>query len=324
MLRMMFCSDLRYGAVCSENLGIQLSHQWQAARRDKFTDLIDKTVQNNAAYVALFGQLFGQKRISEAIIDRLFETVKAEAGIKVLAFLNKEEYSRIAYRNDIPNNLFFLCPQKQDSYLDDYIAVKTDNAAAAIQLAYNNSLLIQKNSEDRFVISDLNEEYVLPSFEPVGFEDAHGLTCGYSIIEWYDEEFGQYTYSEDQKYVYKSIVIKLFPEDDQKEIIRKINASVNDVGFDTFLRITLTGRTAFATRINSEALKARMQNRVFYAEIYDNTEMDIDETAFENDISLSSEFVRLAMQDDSLSESERNRLICCGWNALKGGEVSLD
>ena len=43
---------------------------------------------------------------------------------------------------------------------------------------------------------------------------------------------------------------------------------------------------------------------------------DIDEEAFENDISLRSEFVRLALQDDSLSESERNRLISCGWNAL--------
>ena len=52
--------------------------------------------------------------------------------------------------------------------------------------------------------------------------------------------------------------------------------------------------------------------------------MDIDEEAFENDISLRSEFVRLALQDDSLSESERNRLISCGWNALNGREVTAE
>ena len=45
---------------------------------------------------------------------------------------------------------------------------------------------------------------------------------------------------------------------------------------------------------------------------------------FENDISLRSEFVRLALQDDSLSESERNRLISCGWNALIGKGVSAE
>ena len=58
--------------------------------------------------------------------------------------------------------------------------------------------------------------------------------------------------------------------------------------------------------------------------MYDNTVMDIDEETIENDISLRSEFVRLALQDDSLSESERNKIISCGWNALSGGEVSAE
>ena len=52
--------------------------------------------------------------------------------------------------------------------------------------------------------------------------------------------------------------------------------------------------------------------------------MDIDEESFETDISLRSEFVRLALQDGSLSESERSRLISLGWNALSGKEVSAE
>ena len=30
------------------------------------------------------------------------------------------------------------------------------------------------------------------------------------------------------------------------------------------------------------------------------------------------------MADDSLSETERNRMICFGWNALSGNEVSAE
>ena len=75
---------------------------------------------------------------------------------------------------------------------------------------------------------------------------------------------------------------------------------------------------------NGNALEEQLQNRIFFVEVYDNTIMDIDEEAFENDISLRSEFVRLALQDDSLSEAERNRLISCGWNALNGKEVSAE
>ena len=61
---------------------------------------------------------------------------------------------------------------------------------------------------------------------------------------------------------------------------------------------------------------------IFYAEVFDNTSMDIDEETFETDISLRSEFVRLALRDGSLSESERNRIISAGWNALGGKEVN--
>jgi hypothetical protein len=50
--------------------------------------------------------------------------------------------------------------------------------------------------------------------------------------------------------------------------------------------------------------------------------MEVDRNALENDISLQSEFVRLVLQDESLSETERSRLISCGWNALNGKEVA--
>ena len=99
---------------------------------------------------------------------------------------------------------------------------------------------------------------------------------------------------------------------------------IRSIERETFLRVTLTGRSAFGLTMSSDALKSQLQNRIFFAEVYDNTVMDIDEKAFETDISLRSEFVRLALQDGSLSESERNRLISLGWNALSGREVSAE
>ena len=61
-MKMLLCTDVRLGAMCNENLDITLSHKWQTARIEKFSELIDMAAQNNAAYVALFGRLFGQER----------------------------------------------------------------------------------------------------------------------------------------------------------------------------------------------------------------------------------------------------------------------
>ena len=317
-MKMLFCADVRLGAICAESLDIKQSHKWQDVRSEKLINLIDKAAQNNAAYVVLFGQMFGQARISESVIDGLFQAVKEDADIQTLAFLHIDEYKRISYRNDIPKNLHLFCLRTLDSYTDANIALHIDKEKIELQLGNNDTLIIREIVNQKYVISGLSEDYILPSFEPIGFEDAQGMDCGYGIIEWTNEELGQYISKVNQKYAFRMIDLKIMPEDDQKEIIRKINNAVKSIAFDTFLRITIMGRLAFGMMLDVDALKKQLQNRIFFVEVYDNTVMDIDAEAFENDISLRSEFVRLALQDDSLSESERSRLISCGWNALKG------
>ena len=244
-MKILLCSDVRLGAVCTENLDVKLSHKWQAARTEKLADLIDQAAQNNAAYVALFGNMFGQDRVSESVIDALFRAVKEDGNIQVLAFLIADEFNRIAYRNDVPENLHLICTQTADSYTDDNIALRIDKGVVELQLADNDPIFIKKELESGFVVSGLKENQSIPSFEPVGFEDAEGLVCGYGILEWADEELGQYVITKNQKYAYKAIELKILPGDGQKEILRKINAAVKDVDIDTFLRIAIVGRSAF-------------------------------------------------------------------------------
>lgn len=323
-MKLLLCADVRLGAACTENLGVNLSHKWQAARTEKLTDLIDKAAQNNASYVALYGQMFGQERVSESVIDSLFDAVKEDENIHVLAFLAANEYNRINYRNDIPENLHLICTQTADSYLDDNVALRMEKGATELQLSDNAPIWIKKDANNSYAISGIGGDRTIPSFEPIGFDDAQAETFGYAVIEWSEEEILGCHIMNGQKYAFQSIELKILPEDGQKEIIRRINAAVAKIAFDTFLRITIIGRSAFGLMLNGDALKKQLQSRIFFVEVYDNTIMDIDEEAFENDISLRSEFVRLALQDDSLSESERNRLISCGWNALNGREVSAE
>ena len=323
-MKLLMCADVLLGAACTENLGTKLSHKWQSARTEKLFDLVDQAAQNNAAYIVLYGQIFGQERVSESVIDDLFRAVKEDDHIQVLAFLAADEYNRISYRKDIPENLHLICVNIADSYLDEKIALQMNKGVTMLQLSDNDSITISKNADGEFVLTGVGEEQIIPSFEPVGFEDAADSVFGYGLLEWEEDSITGYLVVKNQKYFYESRELKILPEDGQKEIIRKINAAVAKYDIDTLLRITIVGRSAFGLTFNSEALENQLQNKIFFAEVYDNTIMDIDEESFENDISLRSEFVRLALQDDSISESERNRIISCGWNALNGKEVSAE
>ena len=39
-MKMLFCADVRLGAICTEKLDIKQSHKWLAARSEKLADLI--------------------------------------------------------------------------------------------------------------------------------------------------------------------------------------------------------------------------------------------------------------------------------------------
>ena len=322
-MKLLLCADVKLGAVCKEKLGVIQSHKWQAARTEKLSDLMGIAAWYQASYIALYGQLFGQERISESVIDDLFGKVREKRAIHVLAFLSAEEYNRIVYRKDIPENLHLICTQIKDSYMDENIALRINKGAAELQLSDNNPIIIKRSGND-FKVNGLASEQTIPSFEPTGFEDAQSTVFGFAILDWEQETLGRFTVKENRKYAYKTIELKIMPEYSEKEILRRINSAVSDIEADTILRLIITGRSAFGLTLNDDALKNQLQKRFFHIEIYDNTVMDVDVDSFENDISLRSEFVRLALQEDSLSETERNRIISYGWNALNGKEVSAD
>jgi len=177
-MKLLLCADVRLGAVCTENLGITLSCKWQATRTEKLADMIDKAAQNNAEYIALLGQMFGLERTSESVIDRLCQAAREDQHIQILAFLVADEYNRITYRNDLPENLHLICTQTGDSFLDRHIALRIDKGSIELQLADNAPVWIRRNAEGRFVLSGVGEDQIIPSFEPIGFEDAQEIQTG--------------------------------------------------------------------------------------------------------------------------------------------------
>jgi len=81
------------------------------------------------------------------------------------------------------------------------------------------------------------------------------------------------------------------------------------------------GKVSFASILDKEKIKNTLQNKLFYVEISDNTTMTIDEKLYTSDISLKSEFIRTAVNDSSLDDITRNKILCYGCNALAGKEI---
>lgn len=322
-MKMLFCADARLGVGCAENMEIKYMHKWKAARLERFADLYDKAVREHASYIALFGDLFGQERVPESLIDAVFKAAGDEKSVQTLAFLDPDAYARLIYRKDIPTNLHLLCDGKAEMYVDDDIAVRMKEKVAEFQLGDHDAFRIEKTPFDTFHLVGVKKGKYLLSFEPVGFEESD-VKFGYSSMAW--EQTGALKYDEvqEQHFQYETATLKIAPEDAAKDILQKATALVRSMRPETILRVEVRGRAAFALPIPLSQIRERLEARVFFAKVFDGTVMDVNEAEFENDISLRSEFVRLALRDESLSETERNRLIRCGWSALSGKEAVVE
>jgi len=317
-MKMLLCADALLAAMCAEDMDTGLMHKWQAARLDRLNELLSRAAQSGAAYVTLYGSLFGAGMVPERAIDRLFDAVLSENALTVIAVTGKEELKRVSYRRDIPENLIFVDSESGDSVRAGEITVSVKDGAVVLELSANDSLQMYTAPDGRRVI----EEQPIPGFEPLGFEDALKGEFGCGVLEWTEEGLAGYSVLPGSAYAYKALEVCVNPGESGDEITEKICAAATDCGKNAFLRVTLTGVTSFGLIPDTDAIRQSLEQTVFCAAVYDNTSMDIDGKSLAADISLRSEFVRLALKDDSLSETERSRLISCGWNALSGKEVS--
>jgi len=316
-MKLFLCSNLRLGVSCTGNLSVPRSHQWVQKRNEKFDDLLDTADREEAQCAVLAGRLFGTAHVPESLVGVLFDAVRTHEDLPVIACVSEPEYRRLSSRGDVPANLHLLTREGEAVYSD---------GAAEVVSAEDGILFRTADMSEPFLIKDVAGTYFdgatrLPSFEPAGFEEASDGMFGYTVITT-----GNGGYSAEPagsaQFSYRTVTVENEPEDTAEDLMRKTDRLLSDADEFTFVRLIIDGTTAFAKTVDVEALKEHLQDRVFYAEVYDSTAMEVDRKALENDISLQSEFVRLALQDESLSETERSRLISCGWNALNGKEVA--
>lgn len=316
-MKLFLCSNLRLGESCTGNLSVPLSHQWAQKRNEKFGELLNAADREEAQCAVLAGRLFGTAHVPESLVDVLFDAVRAHEDLPVIACVNEPEYRRLTSRSDIPANLHLLTQEGEAVYSDGAVEV----ASAEEGILFRTS-----DISEAFLIKDVAGTFFdgakrLPAFEPSGFEDASDGKYGYTLITtdgggYITEAKGGPLFS------YRTVTVESQPEDTAEDLMRMADRRLADTDENTFVRLVVTGATAFAETLDTEALKEHLQEKVFFAEVFDNTAMEVDRNALENDISLQSEFVRLVLQDESLSETERSRLISCGWNALNGKEVA--
>ncbi len=118
--------------------------------------------------------------------------------------------------------------------------------------------------------------------------------------------------------VVQEIPVKLSGTLDFSEVMKKITDSLAGISSKDIVQVDLTGELSEETEIELESYQSALNSDYFYIRIKDKTEVKIDFTKYEKDVSLKGEFIRLVKNQQNLSEEQKNKIIMTGIKALAG------
>ena len=106
------------------------------------------------------------------------------------------------------------------------------------------------------------------------------------------------------------------------DLEERMLASVSGIAASDMVKVVLVGTCPADAMLDLSHLRGILAERFYFAKIKDETRLFINAEDYAHDISLKGEFVRRVMAS-SLSESEKERVIACGFRALAGEELGI-
>ena len=106
------------------------------------------------------------------------------------------------------------------------------------------------------------------------------------------------------------------------DLEEKMLSTVADIPQKDMVKVVLTGKKTAEAMLDLTHLRGVLADRFYFAKVKDETRLLINAEDYAHDISLKGEFVRRVMAS-SLSESEKERVIACGFRALSGEELGI-
>ena len=106
------------------------------------------------------------------------------------------------------------------------------------------------------------------------------------------------------------------------DLEERMLVSVGDIPQKDMVKVVLTGTCPAETMLDLMHLRGVLCEKFYFAKVKDETSLSINAEDYAHDISLKGEFVRRVMASN-LSQSEKERVIACGFRALSGEELGI-
>lgn len=304
-MKIMICANALIGDSTTLSMTSKAFVAWQKSRVNALACAMRRGKELGAQKCFILGGLFGTGFIPKHLIEDAVGEIEAfEDPVAYYPFANETQL--VDSGVVIPENL--TVEPRAAAYFNVTLG---DGFDAQVRREDDVQLVLNNNGG--------SETVKIGNIEPAGFGEP--TSSGFLIIEA-DGPAVQTEWIEMAEHPFIEMVITLDNPSSMAEIVKIVGTTVKDTDRAAALRIVLRGSVPLDVHINTEQLEQSLQNHFFYVEIQDECTVGLDATGLDSDVSLLAEFVRLVSDDMTLSETEKTRVLRCGWNVLNGKELA--
>ncbi len=356
-MKIIHCSDLHLDSRM-EALSSEKSRARREELIHSFERMVDFASENSVRAIIIAGDMFDTKKVSNKTRKRLLLTIETHKDIDFLYLSgNHDEDNFISSLEYLPDNLkTFGDKWTKYRYADVVISgirFTTENKGVVydtLNLDENDKNIVVMHGQTADYKSDKNVEIIsLPKLKNKNIDylalghihsflgnklGDRGTYCyagcleGRGFDELGNKGFVLITVQDGLSYEFikfsrRSLFAHEFDLSGRESWYSSrldLLKELDEYSTDSLIKVVLTGEITADFDLDVEGLNKELNEKFYFAKIYDKTELKIDLNDYVADKSVKGEFVRSVMAS-SLDEDMKRQVILKGLNALKGKEI---
>ena len=355
-MRFIHCADLHLDSKMSANLDKDKAKERKAEILHTFERMVDYAKNHGVSGILIAGDMFDTKNITAITRNAVLLQIKSHPDI-MFYYLNgnHDNDNFLAGLDVIPENLKMFGSTWTSYELGkvvisgvDLSAENTDFAHATLMLHADKFNIVMLHGQDGELINlrtlankgidylalghihaykrealNARTTYCYSGcLEGRGFDECgeHGF-----VVLDINEKTG--TYSDEfipfaKRRLY-AVWVDVTGCQTTSEMVVKVSASLEEAGCDgtSLVKIVLTGALDVECEKDVDYILSRFKSQYYFVKIYDETTLEIHIEDYMLDASLKGEYVRMIMQDSTLSEEDKAIIIRYGLQVIAGEEV---
>ncbi len=357
-MKFIHCADLHLDSKMECNLSAEKAKERNAEICATFARMVRYAVENGVTAVLLAGDLFDTRRASARTAGFVLDRIR-EAGDVDFLYLrgNHDECENLFFGLKMPDNFKTFGPAwryyRYGTTVVAGVELNRENCISLygdLDLSPEDTNLVMLHGqtatqpgEDTVALPRLVGKHIhylalghLHSYQ-TGPLDDEGIYCysgclegrgfdecgekGFVLLDAADHQVRQ-TFVPFASRTMLEIPVDLTNLVTVNQILSAMERASENVSSRCLVKFTLTGQFAPETQKDLRFLEKMLESRFYFVKIKDESRLKIERAAYEHDVSLKGEFIRMVLSSDK-SREEQARMINWGIQALSGEEVTL-